>query len=135
MFSCITIQLECLREIPIFIILSLPLIPQCLLSIGICSANFLNAMILPLLSKREIVFFRLHWPSGFNQNKNPFHKIGCQHINNVMLCQGKADCVPSDLDGCDGHPKNRSQCFDGLSLKLINAYKASIRLPVRNRQI
>lgn len=59
------------------------------------------------------------WPSGFNQNKNPFQKIGCQQINNIVLCQGQADCVPCHLEGCDRHRKSRSQCLDRLSPELV----------------
>ncbi|MFA6051237.1 MAG: putative lipopolysaccharide heptosyltransferase III [Methylobacter sp.] len=54
------------------------------------------------------------WPSGFNQNINPFHKTGSQHVNNVSLIQGKGDCVPCHLKGCDQHPQSRSQCLDLL---------------------
>jgi heptosyltransferase-3 len=59
------------------------------------------------------------WPSGFNQNINPFHKTGCQHVNNVILIQGKADCVPCHLEGCDKHRQSRSQCLDTLSPELV----------------
>jgi heptosyltransferase-3 len=59
------------------------------------------------------------WPSGFNQNINPFHKTGSQHVNNVILIQGKADCVPCHLEGCDKHRQSRSQCLDTLSPELV----------------
>ncbi|MGZ8161845.1 MAG: putative lipopolysaccharide heptosyltransferase III [Methylobacter sp.] len=54
------------------------------------------------------------WPSGFQQNINPFHKTGCQQVNNISLIQGKADCVPCHLEGCDRHQQSRSQCLDTL---------------------
>jgi heptosyltransferase-3 len=54
------------------------------------------------------------WPSGYNQNINPFHKTGSQHVHNVSLIQGKGDCVPCHLEGCDKHQQSRSQCLDLL---------------------
>lgn len=54
------------------------------------------------------------WPCGFSQNINPFQKTGCQHVNNVSLIQGEADCVPCHLEGCDRHRQSRSQCLDKL---------------------
>lgn len=54
------------------------------------------------------------WPVGYNQNINPFHKTGSQHVNNVHLIQGTADCVPCHLEGCDKHRESRSQCLDTL---------------------
>jgi len=59
------------------------------------------------------------WPTGFNKNENPFHKVGSQKVNNIMLYQGKADCVPCNLEGCDRHPKSRSQCLDSLSTEFV----------------
>jgi heptosyltransferase-3 len=66
------------------------------------------------------------WPKGFNQNKNPFHKIGCQQVNNIMLCQGKTDCVPCHLEGCDRHRKSRSQCLDSLSPELVKEFVTQV---------
>jgi heptosyltransferase-3 len=59
------------------------------------------------------------WPSGFHQNINPFHKTGCQQVNNISLIQGKADCVPCHLEGCDRHQQSRSQCLDTLSPECV----------------
>jgi heptosyltransferase-3 len=55
------------------------------------------------------------WPIGYNQNINPFQKTGSQHVHNVSLIQGKGDCVPCHLEGCDKHQQSRSQCLDLLS--------------------
>lgn len=54
------------------------------------------------------------WPSRYNQNINPFRKIGSQHVNNVSLIQGKGECVPCHLEGCDKNQQSRSQCLDIL---------------------
>jgi heptosyltransferase-3 len=59
------------------------------------------------------------WPCGFNQNINPFHKTGSQQVNNVHLIQGKADCVPCHLEGCDRHQQSRSQCLDLLAPQTV----------------
>lgn len=59
------------------------------------------------------------WPVEYRQNINPFHKTGCQHVNNISLVQGKADCVPCHLEGCDKHQQSRSQCLDSLSPEQI----------------
>ncbi|MDP1664679.1 MAG: putative lipopolysaccharide heptosyltransferase III [Methylobacter sp.] len=55
------------------------------------------------------------WPAGYNQNINPFHKTGSLQLNNISLIQGKGDCVPCHLEGCDKHRQSRSLCLDTLS--------------------
>jgi heptosyltransferase-3 len=55
------------------------------------------------------------WPARFNQNINPFHKTGSRQLNNISLIQGKGDCVPCHLEGCDKHRQSRSLCLDTLS--------------------
>lgn len=59
------------------------------------------------------------WPTGFNQNRNPFDKQGSQQLNNISLIQGKGDCVPCHLEGCDKHRQSRSKCLDTLSPKCV----------------
>jgi heptosyltransferase-3 len=65
------------------------------------------------------------WPSGFNQNVNPFQKTGSQQLNNISLIQGKGACVPCYLEGCDKHRQSRSQCLDTLSPECV---KDAIRM-------
>jgi heptosyltransferase-3 len=60
------------------------------------------------------------WPSGYNQNKNPFYKAGSQHVHNVCLIQGKGSCVPCHLEGCDKHQQSRSQCLDLITPQTVN---------------
>lgn len=55
------------------------------------------------------------FPYGYQANVNPFDKKGDQHVNNIFLVQGKDDCVPCDLEGCDRHQQSRSRCLDNLS--------------------
>lgn len=59
------------------------------------------------------------WPNNFNQNTNPFHKVGNQQVNNILLCQGEADCVPCHLEGCDRHRQSRSHCLETLAAETI----------------
>ncbi len=65
------------------------------------------------------------WPYGFEQQTNPFQKIGCQIVNNITLLQGEKSCVPCHLEGCDRHQGSRSVCLDILSPERV---KAAIRL-------
>ncbi|MGZ5058142.1 MAG: putative lipopolysaccharide heptosyltransferase III [Methylobacter sp.] len=55
------------------------------------------------------------WPAGYNKDINPFDKTGSRQLNNIGLIQGKGDCVPCHLEGCDRHRQSRSQCLDTLS--------------------
>ncbi|MCX7068613.1 MAG: putative lipopolysaccharide heptosyltransferase III [Methylococcales bacterium] len=65
------------------------------------------------------------WPYCFEQNTNPFSKIGSQTVNNIHLLQGEKSCVPCHLEGCDKHQGSRSVCLDTLSPERV---KATIRL-------
>lgn len=59
------------------------------------------------------------WPYGFRQNINPFDRIGSRQLNNINLVQGKGDCVPCHLEGCDRHRQSRSLCLDSLSSERV----------------
>ena len=59
------------------------------------------------------------WPKDYHRNAEPFHRVGSQQVNNIMLCQGKADCVPCHLEGCDRHRESRSRCLDTLSAETV----------------
>lgn len=59
------------------------------------------------------------WPADYQKNINPFDKKGGQHVNNVTLIQGQADCVPCHLEGCDRHQQSRSQCLDLLPFQRV----------------
>ncbi len=56
------------------------------------------------------------WPTDYHRDSNPFIKKGNQHINNVYLIQGKADCVPCHQEGCEQHRKSHSACLDNLTV-------------------
>lgn len=59
------------------------------------------------------------WPSGYDRNINPFDKIGSRQLNNINLIQGKGDCVPCHLEGCDKNRQSRSRCLDTLGSELV----------------
>ena len=66
------------------------------------------------------------WPIGFNEDINPFHKIGSQQLNNISLIQGQGDCVPCHLEGCDKHRQSRSQCLDSLPSEQVKQVVARV---------
>jgi len=69
------------------------------------------------------------WPKNYRENANPFYKVGSQRVNNIILCQGKADCVPCHLEGCDRHRQSRSRCLDTLPPEtVIDAIKQGLKL-------
>lgn len=61
------------------------------------------------------------WPKDYQQSANPFGSIGDQHVSNVYLCQGQADCVPCHLEGCDRHRQSRSRCLESLTADRVKA--------------
>ncbi len=69
------------------------------------------------------------WPCGFNRDINPFAKTGSRELNNISLIQGKGDCVPCQLEGCDRHRQSRSLCLDSLRPEQVKeaAAKALLR--------
>ncbi len=70
------------------------------------------------------------WPFGYNQNINPFHKTGNQNVGNIFLVQGKADCVPCQLEGCDRHRGSHSQCLDTLAAgDVIETIRQALKYP------
>jgi heptosyltransferase-3 len=62
------------------------------------------------------------WPYSFDQDKNPFSSVGCQKVNNVSLIQGKADCVPCQMEGCEQHRQSYSRCLDALSVEQVKFF-------------
>jgi heptosyltransferase-3 len=65
------------------------------------------------------------WPSGYNKNNDPYRMVGTQHIGNVVLLQGHADCVPCMEEGCDRHINSLSRCLQVLS---VSSVKTAINL-------
>lgn len=59
------------------------------------------------------------FPYGYNENKNPFAKVGSATVHNICLLQGEEPCVPCHLEGCDKHQASRSACLDALSSERV----------------
>jgi lipopolysaccharide heptosyltransferase III len=72
------------------------------------------------------------WPFAYRKKTNPFKSIGSQHINNVYLLQGEADCVPCDLEGCERHRQSYSRCLDTLAPERV---KQAIREVMESSQM
>lgn len=67
------------------------------------------------------------WPKGFTQNQNPWEMRGTQRVNNVVVVQGEADCVPCMQEGCDRHRSSISECLQRLPYeKVVSAIQANI---------
>ena len=65
------------------------------------------------------------FPVNYQLDVNPFVKIGDQQVNNVCLIQGAGDCVPCDLEGCDGHRLSHSDCLSHLPVNKVKAIALS----------
>lgn len=75
------------------------------------------------------------WPTGYKSEINPFKSTGNQHVGNVYLIQGKGDCVPCRLEGCDNHRQSRSKCLDNLSFEDIKSAIDDILLARKNHLV
>ena len=64
------------------------------------------------------------WPKGYQQDRNPYRMKGTQRVNNVVLLQGEADCVPCMEEGCERHNDSLSDCLQKLpAARVINAIR------------
>ena len=69
------------------------------------------------------------WPAGYAQGTNPWRRHGSQRVNNVVLIQGQAACVPCLREGCDRHIESYSDCLQQLqSANVIAAIADALHL-------
>lgn len=69
------------------------------------------------------------WPKGYNKDSNPYVMRGTQRVNNVVLLQGKGDCVPCMEEGCERHIASLSDCLQNLpAAKAIDALRELLNL-------
>jgi len=54
------------------------------------------------------------WPSGYDKDEEPYCMVGTQHVGNVVMLQGQADCVPCMEEGCDRNINSLSRCLQEL---------------------
>ncbi len=59
------------------------------------------------------------FPKDYQQDKTPFQKVGIQQVNNVLLIQGKKDCVPCHQEGCQRHRQSQSDCLEELQSQTV----------------
>ena len=61
------------------------------------------------------------WPFGYQQQKSPWQRYSSKYqlVNNVMLLQGRGNCVPCHKAGCDNHNNSHSQCLDELPAERV----------------
>lgn len=66
------------------------------------------------------------WPKGCKEN--PWRMKGSQKRNNVVLLQGKGDCVPCMEEGCERHTASPSACLQNLpATDAIDALKELLK--------
>jgi heptosyltransferase-3 len=53
------------------------------------------------------------WPKGY-EGENPYVLRGTQRVGNVILLQGKGDCVPCMEEGCERNINSESACLQNL---------------------
>jgi heptosyltransferase-3 len=56
------------------------------------------------------------WPFGCHEAKSPWQGYSNEYqlVNNVMLLQGRGECVPCHKAGCDDNNNSHSRCLDEL---------------------
>jgi len=59
------------------------------------------------------------WPKGYGKDEEPYRMVGTQHLGNVVLLQGKGDCVPCMEEGCDRHINSLSRCLQELPVASV----------------
>lgn len=61
------------------------------------------------------------WPYGYQHPTSPWQRYSSesQRVNNVILLQGRGDCVPCHKAGCDNHNNSHSRCLDDLPAKRV----------------
>jgi len=67
------------------------------------------------------------WPVGYADTESPFAMRGSRTVNNVTLIQGKKDCVPCLLEGCERHLESRSDCLEEMpASRVIDAVRGAL---------
>lgn len=70
------------------------------------------------------------WPKGYDNDEEPYRMVGTQHMCDVVLLQGKADCVPCMEEGCYRNINSLSRCLQELpSRKVIDALRELLKFP------
>lgn len=61
------------------------------------------------------------WPFGYHEASSPWQRYSTQYqlVNNVMLLQGRGECVPCHKAGCDNNNNSHSRCLDELPAERV----------------
>ena len=61
------------------------------------------------------------WPLGYHEASSPWQRYSTQYqlVNNVMLLQGRGECVPCHKAGCDNNNNSHSLCLDELPAERV----------------
>lgn len=73
------------------------------------------------------------WPIDYHERKSPWQHYSPEHqmVSNVMLLQGRGECVPCHKAGCDDHNNSHSQCLDTLDAeRVIQAFRRLIKMDI-----
>ncbi len=61
------------------------------------------------------------WPKGWQGPKSPWPRVGSGRQGNVYLLQGRGDCVPCLLEGCDRSLVSLSRCLQEIPVSTVMA--------------
>ncbi|MDI1362008.1 glycosyltransferase family 9 protein [Methylotenera sp.] len=73
------------------------------------------------------------WPMGYHESKSPWQRYSPEYqmVSNVLLLQGRGECVPCHKAGCDDNNNSYSQCLDTLEAKrVIQAFRRLIKVDI-----
>lgn len=75
------------------------------------------------------------FPKNYQQNQNPFQRIGNQIVGNVALVQGTDKnptnpCVPCHQEGCDHHRRSQSECLQTLPTATVTKMMEQLLLKI-----
>ena len=75
------------------------------------------------------------WPASYTSDAHPWRRHGTQRVDNIILLQGHAACVPCLLEGCDRHIDSYSDCLQQLPAQRVIAAAAALldRTPLPGR--
>lgn len=59
------------------------------------------------------------WPKDWSGAESPWPSVGSGQRGNVWLIQGKGDCVPCLLEGCERHLSSYSRCLEEIDVERV----------------
>lgn len=71
------------------------------------------------------------WPRGIAASPSPYRFKGSQQVGCVYLLQGKGECVPCRMEGCDRHVGSTSRCLQEMTAQRVIDAARRIMEPTR----